>query len=217
MIIGDLNAYKREDAIRRLLAAGYTDLIERFEGNDAYSFLFSSQIGYLDHALANDALLPQVTGVTEWHINADEIPLFDYNDDVMDAAEQFFEPRKSTVGPLYEPNALRSSDHDPVLLGLRLRSPCTITPDLERHACLTINGEVKKVYVCVAQQNPQTGSIISQLTYCMSVDRSFRYDRLPSYCGYCRFQGPADAPGRFPQLSSRLKNRLGDPSDNHDE
>ena len=31
------------------------------------------------------SLTPQVAEVAEWHINADEIPLFDYNDDVRTA------------------------------------------------------------------------------------------------------------------------------------
>ncbi|MCP5113702.1 MAG: hypothetical protein GY953_22945, partial [bacterium] len=39
-----------------LTGAGYTDLINAFNGPSAYSFLFSAQLGYLDHALANAAL-----------------------------------------------------------------------------------------------------------------------------------------------------------------
>ena len=53
--------------------------------------MFDGQLGYLDHALANASLPPQVTGVAEWHINADEIPLFDYNDDARTADEAAFE------------------------------------------------------------------------------------------------------------------------------
>ena len=62
-----------------------------FGGAGAYSYVFDGQLGYLDHALANASLTPQVTGVAEWHINADEIPLFDYNDDVKDTGEPTFE------------------------------------------------------------------------------------------------------------------------------
>ncbi|HUG86851.1 MAG TPA: PKD domain-containing protein, partial [Euzebya sp.] len=122
IILGDLNAYRMEDAIRALEDAGYTDLIETFVGDDAYSFLFDGQLGYLDHALANQALLPQVTGTTEWHINADELPLLDYNDDVDDAGEASFE-RESGVLPLFEPTPYRSSDHDAVIVGLNLGAP----------------------------------------------------------------------------------------------
>ena len=103
LIIGDLNAYAQEDPITALEAAGYTDLIDTFVGPDAYSFVFDSQIGYLDHALANGSLLGQVTGVTEWGINADEIPLLDYNDSVLDDNEQSFE-RESDALDIYDPD-----------------------------------------------------------------------------------------------------------------
>ena len=119
LIIGDLNAYAREDAITVLKDAGYTDLIRSFVGSGTYSFVFDSQLGYLDHALANASLLPQVTGVGEWHINSDEVNLFDYNDDILDAGEAAFE-QESGANPIYEANAFRSSDHDPVIIGLSL-------------------------------------------------------------------------------------------------
>ena len=88
LIIGDLNAYAREDPIRALEAAGYTDLIGRFAGTDAYGYLFDGQLGYLDHALASPSLLRQITGASGWYINADEPPLFDYNDDIRDPGER---------------------------------------------------------------------------------------------------------------------------------
>ncbi len=117
LIIGDLNSYKREDPITTLIGAGYTDLVELFGGANAYSYLFDGQLGYLDHALANASLLPYVTGATEWHINADEVPLFDYNDTIQDTGEASFE-RKPNANPLYQVNPYRTSDHDPVLVGL---------------------------------------------------------------------------------------------------
>ncbi|NWG22662.1 MAG: ExeM/NucH family extracellular endonuclease [Chloroflexi bacterium] len=119
LIIGDLNSYRNEDPIRALEAAGYIDLIDTRVGASAYSYLFSGQLGYLDHALASPGLATQVADVTEWHINADEVPLFDYNDTVQDAGEASFE-RESTSLPLYATDAYRTSDHDPVLVGLNL-------------------------------------------------------------------------------------------------
>jgi hypothetical protein len=110
LIIGDLNAYDKEDPIDVLVAGGYTDLLFHFLGEDAYSYVFDGQLGYLDHALANASLLDAVTGVTAWHINADEPDLIDYDmtfkQDAQDA--------------LYAPDAYRSSDHDPVIVGLAL-------------------------------------------------------------------------------------------------
>ena len=126
LILGDLNAYDEEDPLDQLKEGAddmlgtdddYIDLVETFEGEFAYSYVFSGEFGHLDYALANEALFSQVTGTTEWHINADEPDLLDYDitfkQDAQDA--------------LYEPNPYRSSDHDPVIVGLDL-TPAQVDP-----------------------------------------------------------------------------------------
>ena len=124
MIIGDLNSYRMEDPIDALKTGGYTDLLDAVIGPNAYTYLFDGQLGYLDYAMANDNLTwsGQVTGVTAWNINADEIPLFDYNDEIRDSGEASFE-RESGAEVIFEDNAYRASDHDPVLIGLNLANP----------------------------------------------------------------------------------------------
>lgn len=126
LIIGDLNAYRMEDPIATIQASvdgiaatadDYTDLLDTLVGPGAYSFVFDGQLGYLDHALASWSLLSQVIGASVWHVNADEVPVFDYNDGILDRGEASFE-RRSTALELYEPNAFRSSDHDPVIVDL---------------------------------------------------------------------------------------------------
>ena len=121
LVIGDLNSYSMERPITTLEAAGYVDLLEQYEGLESYGYLFDGLLGHLDHALATESLAAQVTGAGGWKINADEVPLFDYNDTVRDTGEAVFE-RESDALPLYEPNAYRSSDHDPVIVGLALSS-----------------------------------------------------------------------------------------------
>ena len=111
LIVGDLNSYAKEDPIDVLKEAGYKDLVRRYEGKDAYSYVFDGQWGYLDHALASPHLARQVTGATTWHINADEPSALDYDTSYKSA-------RADEV--LYAPDAYRSSDHDPVLVGLDL-------------------------------------------------------------------------------------------------
>jgi hypothetical protein len=64
-----------------------------------------------------------VTGVAEWHINADEVPVFDYNNTIDDGAGESSFEAKPTGNPLYEANAFRTSDHDPVIIGLNLTVP----------------------------------------------------------------------------------------------
>jgi predicted extracellular nuclease len=108
LIIGDLNSYAMEDPIVAIEGAGYTNLIETFAGPGAYSYVYYGQAGYLDQALANGSLAPQVAGATVWHINSDEPSALDYND--------YNQPA------LYNADPYRSSDHDPVVVGLNLFS-----------------------------------------------------------------------------------------------
>ncbi|MGB6642214.1 MAG: ExeM/NucH family extracellular endonuclease [Thermoanaerobaculia bacterium] len=108
LILGDLNAYAQEDPVTTIEVAGYNDLIEAFLGTGfaagAYSFNFIGESGYLDHALSSPSMTANVTGVGFWHINADEPRALDYND--------FNQPA------LFSPDEFRSSDHDPVVVGL---------------------------------------------------------------------------------------------------
>ncbi|HSK96816.1 MAG TPA: ExeM/NucH family extracellular endonuclease, partial [Euzebyales bacterium] len=127
LIIGDLNSYDKEDPIDAVLAgpddaAGtaddYTDLVRRFEGEQAYSYVFDGLTGYLDHALSNATMTRQVTGATTWHINADEPDLLDYDTTFKSPAQD----------ALYAPDPYRSSDHDPVIVGLDL-DPAPVCED----------------------------------------------------------------------------------------
>jgi uncharacterized protein len=111
LILGDLNSYAKEDPITTLEKAGYTNLIQRFNGAEAYSYAFDGQWGYLDHALGTASITRQVTGVRDWHINADEPSVLDYN-------TEFKSPGQ--VASLYAPDEFRISDHDPVVVGLDL-------------------------------------------------------------------------------------------------
>ena len=101
---------------------------------NAYSYLFDGQLGHLDYGFASASLLPQVTGADAWHINADEVDLFDYNDEVRDSpGESTFEekPDGSALVPprvVFQPGTpYRASDHDPVLVGLFAVADLAIT------------------------------------------------------------------------------------------
>jgi len=111
LVIGDLNAYGQEDPIDALRANGFVDLREaQLDGSsnveeEHYSYVFRGQTGSLDHAFATDSLAADVTGIATWHINSDEPRFLDYN--------QEWNPKR-----LYKANPFRSSDHDPVLIGI---------------------------------------------------------------------------------------------------
>ncbi|MFK4836362.1 ExeM/NucH family extracellular endonuclease [Microbacterium sp. ZW T2_14] len=121
IVIGDLNSYDHEDSIDAFVAGGFTDLEKQFNGEHAYSYVFDGQLGYLDYALAQPALLADVSGVSAWHINADEPSLIDYD-------MSFKLPAQDA---LWAPDPYRSSDHDPVIVGLNLTPPDTTDPTIE--------------------------------------------------------------------------------------
>ncbi|HEM47137.1 MAG TPA: ExeM/NucH family extracellular endonuclease, partial [Alphaproteobacteria bacterium] len=105
LIVGDLNAYPLEDPLAELAAAGFVDLIARFDSPEAYSFVFDGRAGRLDHALASPSLLPWVLGAAVWNVNTDESPAL--------GCEEHNPPG------LYRADPLRASDHDPVVVALR--------------------------------------------------------------------------------------------------
>ncbi len=121
LLMGDLNAYGEEDPIKTLEAAGFESLNKRIPLADRYSYQFDGQFGYLDHALSTMSMKDQVKGITEWHINSDEPVVLDYNTEFKTPAQ---------VTELYSPNAYRSSDHDPVLVGLKLTPDGAVTVPL---------------------------------------------------------------------------------------
>jgi predicted extracellular nuclease len=113
LLLGDLNAYAQEDPVVALAADGFADQIGRFN-SFGYSYVFDGAAGRLDHALASSALVSKLTGAAEWHVNADEPSVIDYN-------TEFKQPACANCGPdYYTATAFRSSDHDPVLVGLYL-------------------------------------------------------------------------------------------------
>ena len=107
LVIGDFNAYTQGDAMTRFETAGYTNLGNAIMGDTVYSFEFDGQFGALDHAVATPSLADQVVDAIEWHINADEARLHDYNlefgrdPDIFDPATPY-----------------RASDHDPLIVGI---------------------------------------------------------------------------------------------------
>ncbi|WP_205695580.1 ExeM/NucH family extracellular endonuclease [Conexibacter sp. SYSU D00693] len=107
LLLGDFNAYGREDPLDVLRANGLEDQLERFlDEGDRWSYVFDGGQGALDHAFVTAAVRDQVTGAAVWHINAPE----------SDALAYYGVPDH------FRPDAHRASDHDPAVLGLRTTS-----------------------------------------------------------------------------------------------
>lgn len=105
VVLGDLNSYLGEDPIQTLQSGGLVNHILNVPMANRYSYVFMGESGVLDYGMSTPSL--SLSGVDIWHINADEPRLLDYN--------QEFNPVSA-----YQPNAYRSSDHDPVVLGFEL-------------------------------------------------------------------------------------------------
>ncbi len=120
LMVGDFNAYAKEDPITTLTNAGFTNLISRYGGPSAYSYVFDGQWGYLDHGLASPSMLAQITGAGDYHINSDEPSVLDYNTNFKSAGQ---------ITGLFGADEFRISDHDPVVLGVSLFAAPVATPD----------------------------------------------------------------------------------------
>ncbi|MDP2715341.1 ExeM/NucH family extracellular endonuclease [Rheinheimera sp.] len=117
VVMGDLNAYAKEDPIAALAQAGYINVFEALGKVPGHGYVFSGLSGALDHALLNDMALQYLQDATKWNINADEPIALDYNVESKSAQQQL---------DYYAADAYRSSDHDPVVVSFSL--PAVIPP-----------------------------------------------------------------------------------------
>ncbi len=114
VLAGDFNAYMKEDPINTLRGLGYPNLLDRLPAASRYSYVFEGEAGALDHAFASASMQSQVGGVAHWHGNADEPVVIDYN-------------LEFKTDDRYAPTPWRASDHDPVIVGLRLAPDAPVT------------------------------------------------------------------------------------------
>lgn len=109
LVMGDLNCYAFTEPIKQFTDRGMLDLHRAFHEDSSYSYMFGGLASYIDHALCNTTLYSQVTGMSAYHINSDEDDKYTYD--------------KSSDASMF-----RCSDHDPVLVGLRLDSTLVYNP-----------------------------------------------------------------------------------------
>lgn len=117
LVVGDVNAYSQEDPVQNFVEAGYVDLA----ASEAPSYAYDGAWGHLDHAFANAALAPRVTAAKFWDINAREPRSFDYNTEFKGSGSG---READALEAYFAPDEFRSSDHNPLLIGLCLRENC---------------------------------------------------------------------------------------------
>jgi predicted extracellular nuclease len=134
ILVGDMNAYAMEDPIRAFADKGYKNVVAELDGNTlAYSYSFSGRAGSLDHAVASESLISKVVSAKDWHINADEPTLLDYNLEFKSEGQQ---------SSLYAESAYRASDHDPVIIDIKsevILTPAEQTPAIAADQTFSID------------------------------------------------------------------------------
>ncbi|MFB8189747.1 ExeM/NucH family extracellular endonuclease [Microbacterium sp. NPDC055988] len=105
LLIGDFNAYGKEDPIDVFTSKGWSDLVaDKTDGQ--YTYTFDGELGSLDHVIASPSLASSITGAGVWGINSPE-----------------WSDRGYAFGATETGTPYRSSDHDPIIVGVSSEIP----------------------------------------------------------------------------------------------
>ena len=105
LLIGDFNAYSEEDPVNVFSEAGWSDLVaDKTDGQ--YTYTFDGELGSLDHVIASPSLASSITGAGVWGINSPE-----------------WSDRGYAFGATETGTPFRSSDHDPIVVGVSATEP----------------------------------------------------------------------------------------------
>ena len=105
LMLGDFNSYAQEDPVQAITAAGFVDLVPA-KTDGQYTYTFDGELGSLDHAFASGSLAASITGVGVWSINSPE-----------------WSDRGYAFGAAEAGTPYRSSDHDPIKVGVTAVAP----------------------------------------------------------------------------------------------
>ncbi|MEJ1089286.1 ExeM/NucH family extracellular endonuclease [Microbacterium sp. Mu-80] len=105
LLIGDFNAYSEEDPMNVFTSQGWSDLVAD-ETDGQYTYTFDGELGSLDHVLASPSLASSIDGAAVWSINSPE-----------------WSDRGYAYGATDTGTPFRSSDHDPILVGVLADEP----------------------------------------------------------------------------------------------
>ncbi|WP_101847150.1 ExeM/NucH family extracellular endonuclease [Zhihengliuella sp. ISTPL4] len=105
LLIGDFNAYGQEDPIDVFTSQGWSD-VAADKAAGQYTYTFDGELGSLDHVIASPSLVSSITGAGVWGINSPE-----------------WSDRGYAFGATEEGTPYRSSDHDPILVGVSSEIP----------------------------------------------------------------------------------------------
>ncbi len=128
-LVGDFNSYTEEDPMQVFYGEGYVNIAQ--EETDKSTYSFGGMVGSLDHIVASPAAAQAVTGADIWNINAYEAIGLEYS------------RYNYNVTNLYDESPYRSSDHDPILVGIDLvEEPEPTTVDINLLAFNDFHGRL---------------------------------------------------------------------------
>lgn len=136
LFMGDLNCYAKTEPIDVFMNGGMIDLHRAFHADSSYSYMFGGLASYIDHAICNETLYPQITGMAAYTINSDESDNYTYD--------------KSSDATMF-----RCSDHDPVLVGLKLDSTLVYDPTPVLNSAEIIQGNANRLVIQNAHKAEQ--------------------------------------------------------------
>ena len=148
LILGDMAAYIQEDPLDMFRANGFFDMI----ASNYYTSGQDGEWGARNQILANSGMVSQVQDGDVWHINADEPFVIGYNEDF---------PNQD----LYQVDPYRSSDHDPVFVGLHF-APTSVVDNSVKNVRIAPNptrGEVR--FLGSSPERVEVRTIAGQLVY----------------------------------------------------
>jgi len=160
LILGDLQAYAREDPLVAFADGGYSDLLTTRGNGTPYTQALTHidntptvGLGHLDYALASPSLFAQVRDVGIWHINTDEPAALDYT---------LANKSATQVNTLYNTSAFRSAQRDPIMIGVTLSSTAAFT-------LITPTGTITTAYGNPTYSWPEVAGMVN---YRLAVVRS---------------------------------------------
>ena len=188
LIMGDFNAYDQEDPVDRMRAAGYVDLVTGVPA--PWTYQYANTFGSIDHAFATTAMADAVTGAAVWGINSDEPPNLDYRD-----ANTAF----------YQANAFRSSDHDPVVVGIDVNAIPVGVEEVQEPAGIRFGYDGSRRLAQWQSERPMKVELLDALGRCVGrlgpalfLELSMDDQPRGPYLWRCEVEGEgAPAVGRF--------------------
>lgn len=179
LYMGDLNCYAFTSPIKQFTDRGFIDLHRAFHADSSYSYMFNGLASYIDHAICNETMYRQVTGMAGYHINSDEDDRYNYE--------------KSSDQTMF-----RCSDHDPVLVGLKLDSTLVYDPSPSINSVDIIEGgthtlTLRNAFVETSPSYYAIYTIRGDLLEKQLITSSFQEVQLPQSAGmyifYIYFEG----------------------------